>query len=329
MNKSGPWLWLLSSLLGAGGSGCQTSRPTAHGADNTTTYCLLPEVFTPDSLHTPQAAFAPPAILLPPDTAGLPRLSARSRQLALAYGLAPALRQLQRAHAGPAPTKAAYQVFGRQREALVLRVVQAAGDAERVMEELECERQRADQAAIVLQRRQTRRMNHFTVGSLLLGAASGTISATLQDKDTNLRLTVLTAGFSAGLGVGTLLVNPPLSYPIRRNLLASTWYRYPRPALYPPGLWAVLNQVRAGRADSDAPAPTQTIRRRWAQYDGLSGSRAAAQEALYFGAGGSYHLDDLHTRSAMLTQLEVATRLINQDLQKLLVEVSNIYLAPE
>ncbi|WP_375419214.1 hypothetical protein [uncultured Hymenobacter sp.] len=300
-------------------------RPAAHGADDTSGYCLPPQVFTIDTL--PAVGSAPASSL---DTMGLPPLSARSRQLARAYGLGPGLRQLrQPAQPGLAPGDAAQRAFIRQREALVLQVVQASGDALRVAEELECERQRADQAALALQGQQTKRTRNFTLGSLLAGAASGVISATVLAEDRanlNLVLTVSTAALSAGLGVATLFVNPQLNYPIRRNLLADIWYQRPRPALYPPGLWATLNEVRVGRPGSAAPAPLQTIRRRWAQYDQLTSGKPAQQAqqlALYFGAGGNYHADDLHTRAAMLTQLEVMVRLVNQDLQKLLVEVSN------
>ena len=55
-----------------------------------------------------------------------------------------------------------------------------------------------------------------------------------------------------------------------------------------------------------------------------SGPHAAAQQALYFGAGGYYQLDDLHTRSAMLSQVQAMVQLINQDLLKLLGEVSSL-----
>ena len=298
-------------------SGCQLLRPTTRKADDTTNYCIQPAVFTTDTLQTVTSGAAGmttwPA--LSADTAGLPPLSIRSRQLALAYGLGPTLRQL---------TRGDHLAFGKQRAALVRQVSQAATDALRMYEELECQHQRADQAALALQAAQIKRTNQLTVGSLLFGAASGTISATVQDRNTNLVLTVITAGLSAGLGVGTLLVKDRYDYPVSRNLLAPVWYEYPRPALYPPGLWVVLNQPRTGRIDGDAPAPIHTLHRRWAQYDQLGGPHAAAQQALYFGAGGYYQLDDLHTRSAMLSQVQAMVQLINQDLLKLLGEVSSL-----
>ena len=210
---------------------------------------------------------------------------------------------------------------------MVLAVARATSDVLGVAGELECERQRAEQSAVALQSLTTKRTNRFTAASLVMGAASGSISATVRNDETNLVLTLLTAGLSAGLGVGALLVSPQLPYPLPHNLLAPVWHQPPRPALYPPGLWAVLNQVRAGRAGLALPAPLARLRQRWAQYDQLTSgppARQAQQQALYFGAGGSYHVADLQTRAKMLTLLETDVRLVAQDLQKLAAELNGL-----
>ena len=318
------WLLLLA-LLAMLAFGCQTLRPAPDGADNTSSYCAPPQVFTTDTLA---AAGAPPAPAPPADTTALPPLSARSWQLARAYGLEPALHRLAASRRpGGAPTTAGYLAFVRQRQAVLLGAARAGSDAGRVASELECEKQRADQSAVALQSLTTQRTNRFTTASLVVGAASGTISATVANDRTNLVLTVITAGLSAGLGVGALLVSPQLPYLLPRNLLAPVWHQQPRPALYPPGLWAVLNQVRAGRAGAPLPAPLARLRQRWAQYDQLTSGKPARQKqqlALYFGAGGGYHVADLQARSRMLTQLAVDVRLVAQDLQKLAEEVNTV-----
>lgn len=320
-NPRSSWRLLLALLLLP--LGCQTLHPTPHSADNTRSYCASPQVFTTDTL----APVSPPR---PPlDTTALP-LSARSWQLARAYGLEPALHQLAlRRAASPEPTLADYLVFVRQRQSAVLAVARAAGETLRVAGELECERQRAEQSAVALQSLITKRTNHFTAASLLMGAASGTISATIADTKTNLVLTVITAGLSAGLGAGALLVGPQMPYPLPRNLLAPVWHQTPRPALYPPGLWTVLNEVRAGRNRPALPAPLARLRQRWAQYDQLAQgkpARQAQQLALYFGTGGHYSVADLQTRAQMLTLLETDVRLVAQDLQKLLEDLNALAL---
>ena len=305
-------LHLLAPMLLLSG-GCQLMR--AHDA-NTNDYCAVP-------LRFDDAVGPPPA---PADTAALPQLSAPSQQLARAYGFQTALwRLVRRPATGQGPGSAGYQTFGQQRQALVLRLAQALDDTERVVEELECEKQRVDQATVQLQDRQTTQTRNFTIGSLLAGAASGTISATVRDPseaNLNLVLTVTTAAISAGLGVATLLVNPVRNYPVPNNLLADIWYQRPRPTFYPAGLWAALGQVRSNRKDAGAQSPRQTIQERWTKYDKLKGNQQAEQ--LYFGTGGAYHIDDLRTRSAMLLQTSLAVRVVAQDLQKLQVEVTSL-----
>ncbi len=197
--------WLLPVLLLAG---CQTVPPAPHAADNTRSYCASPQVFTTDTLGpapTPRPG---------PDTTALPPLSARSWQLARAYNLEPALSELAHQRRPPTgPMLPDYLAFMQQRQTVVLTVARATGDALRVAGELECERQRAEQTAVALQALTTKRTNRFTASSLVLGAASGVISASVQNNPTNLVLTVITAGISAGLGVGALLVGPQLPYP--------------------------------------------------------------------------------------------------------------------
>jgi len=307
------------------GSGCQVVKSPAGGPDNTNNYCLPPQRFGSGAAAVRPA---PP----PLDTTALPQLSVRSQQLARAYGLTPALRRLvQLPMTGPKSAGDTYQAFVLQRRALTLRVVQAADEALRVAEELQCEKQRVDQATVVLQAKQTRRTRNFTLGSLLAGAASGTVSATILNEDKtnlNLVLTVTTAALSAGLGVATLLVNPELDYPLPNNLLADVWYQRPQPIFYPAGLWATLSEQRSGQTDSTTGrSPLQHIHRRWAKYDQLTGgkpAKQAQQQEMYFGRGGPYRVSDLQVRSSMLAQVESAVRVVNQDLQKLLVEASTV-----
>lgn len=312
-------IWLSALLLAT--QGCSTMRQTGNSADNTNKYCAAPHKIFSDTLQNNQAA---PSQM--PDTNTLTGLSYRSQQLIYAYGLGPNMRQLVRTGTGLTPTSPAYPAFLKQRRAIVLQIVDASGEALLVAEELECEKQRAEQSAIDLQRLGDKRRNNYTVGSLLLGAVSGTLGATVKNSNLNLVLTVSTAVLSAVLGVGNILVNPKMNYPISRNLLADIWYQHPRSALYPPGLWAVLNEKRVGRTDGDVSSLLQVARKRWAQYDQLTKGKPGQQgqkQKLFFGSGGSYHVDDLHTLDKMLTEIEVVVRLVNQDLQKLLAEVSN------
>lgn len=313
---------MLLSLAGAGG--CRAVRPVVGSASDTSAYCAAPhELFTSDTLRGATTDALP--VL---DTVALAGLSARSRQLVPFYGLSAGLHQLRQLRgAGLGPASAAYPAFLQQRRQLVLAVEQASADVLRVAEELDCERQRAEQAAVALAGVQAKRQNHLTVGSLLAGGASGIVGSTVQNDDLNLVLTLSTAALSAALGVATLLVNPSLAYPIRQNLLADIWYQRRRSALYPPGLWAALGAVRAGGPAASLPPPRQTLRQRWMQYDQFASGKPGQQtqqQARYFGAGGSYHIDDLRTRASMLAEVAAYVRLANQDLQRLQLEISQL-----
>jgi len=64
----------------------------------------------------------------------------------------------------------------------------------------------------------------------------------------------------------------------------------------------------------------QSIKKRWLEFD-LGKQVDKADEQLYFGAGGVYKADDLHTRAAMLNELQSTVRSINQDLQGLMLYI--------
>ncbi|MEX8546762.1 MAG: hypothetical protein V5804_04095 [Mucilaginibacter sp.] len=314
-------IWLLALLIIT--QGCGTIRPAINSEDNTNNYCTVPhQVFTIDTLHADKAASLPML-----DTSTIHGLSPRSLQLTHAYGLNTGLQQLIQRGKGLTPTSPAYPAFLKQRKAIVLQIVDASADVLQVAEELECEKQRAEQSAIALQGREDKQRNNLTVGSLLFGAVGSTVSATVKNSHLNLVLTVSTAVLSAALGVATILVNPQINYPINQNLLADVWYQHPRSALYPTGLWTVLNEKRERRSNQAVRSLLQTSRMRWAKYDQLTKGKPQKQQQqqkLFFGNGGSYHIDDLHTLSNMLTEIEVMVRSVNQDLQKLQVEVSNL-----
>ena len=304
--------------------GCSTFRPAVNSADNTSNYCAVPhQLFNIDTLQTNKSFASSPVL----DTISPPDISARSRQLVHAYGMDTDLRHLARMNNDTGAASSDYFTFLKKRKVIVLRIVEASRDALRVAEELECEKQRADQSAVALQRLEDKQRNNFTVGSLVAGAASGAIGATINNSDLNLILTISTAAVSAALGLASIFVNPKMNYPISQNMLSDVWYQHSYSALYPSGLWNVLNEVRAGNSHLTTLSLLQTIRKRWAQYDQLTNGKPgqqAQQQQLFFGSGGSYQIDDLRTLAGMLAQVEVMVRIVNQDLQKLQVEVNNI-----
>ena len=47
------------------------------------------------------------------------------------------------------------------------------------------------------------------------------------------------------------------------------------------------------------------------------------QEELYFGTGGKYHADELHTRTNLINQLKAEVRSVNQNLQTLMLKLTS------
>jgi hypothetical protein len=67
----------------------------------------------------------------------------------------------------------------------------------------------------------------------------------------------------------------------------------------------------------------EIICERWQHY-GLLGDKKKnkEQKELFFGAGGKYSQDQLKTRANMLNQMQAAIRLLHQDLEVLIFDLS-------
>jgi len=73
-------------------------------------------------------------------------------------------------------------------------------------------------------------------------------------------------------------------------------------------------------SNSGSVTLAESIRSRWLRFE-LNGKADKDKESLLFGNGGYYHSDELHTRAAMLSQLQSTIRSINQDLASLVVVI--------
>src|SRR5690606_8123804 len=103
------------------------------------------------------------------------------------------------------------------------------------------------------------------------------------------------------------------------NLLASVWTGVGDDRSFSPFVWKSLFLPRV-----DGPSPAAELRRRWKEMlekeagEGQRSSGPSALEHLIFGRGGTYSVDALRLRDAMLDHLETEVALMNQDLQDLL-----------
>jgi hypothetical protein len=178
--------------------------------------------------------------------------------------------------------------------------------------ELDCERQRATQAADALSRSMSTEAQALTIASIGAAAATSIASVFLSTKnaraETQESVAIAGGGVTAGLAVGSFYVHPTVDFQTPRNLLEPLWSGPASSRLYPPLVWAYLalpefsndrqKSIRAHLVD------------RWRREVDLGGTLAA----LLFGSGGDYDVDALRTRAALLDEVAGEVNLENQDL---------------
>jgi hypothetical protein len=129
---------------------------------------------------------------------------------------------------------------------------------------------------------------------------------------------------TAGLGLLSLSSHRTLPFGHPRNLLADIWAESPQSAVYPPAVWYLLSDPNLG--PRPGRSQVHSIRQRWLHYGQLDAATSAngkRQQALLFGPGGTYRAEELDLRSNMLNEVQSVVRLLNQDLQGLLLAVLN------
>lgn len=164
----------------------------------------------------------------------------------------------------------------------------------------------------------------LTALSIAIGAAgaiaAGAIELADQDSPAEPIVGIAAGATSAGLGASALfLPMPTIELDHEPNLLASVWTGVGDDRSFSPFVWKSLFLPRV-----DGPSPAAELRRRWKEMlekeagEGQRSSGPSALEHLIFGRGGTYSVDALRLRDAMLDHLETEVALMNQDLQDLL-----------
>jgi hypothetical protein len=179
--------------------------------------------------------------------------------------------------------------------------------------ELDCESERAEQAADYLSRRQSSRVQGLTIGSVVAAALTGIGGVFLSTKgapalaqDT----TAISGGVvTAGLGLTSLYVHPRARFEHERNLLADVWFGPTVSTTFVPLVWTYL--TRPAFSNGRREAIRSRIVARWKQFHQVDELAAAAT---LFGNGGSYDVDSLRARAAMLDEVKAEVELEKQDL---------------
>ena len=318
MNKSlRPLLWAALLALNA----CHASRPINSALQTEPEYCVPPVAYRYDPATAPLPNIGP---LL--DSALTARFPRRSLLVANAAGALPQLRELVRLEEAdqkaPAPVHALAVLTQRQRIATRLQLLSVAIAS--VAAELDCEGERADQVAGYLTARANSRSQRLTVLSIGVGAASGIGTTVSSDQATQYIFGIGGGLLTAGLGLLTLSSHRTVPYGHPRNLLADVWQETSTSAVYPPGVWYLLTEKAFSNRGENSVA--HNTRLRWQRYGELNAPESRAgrqQQALFFGAGGRYQADDLTVRANMLNELQASVRLLNQELQGLLLSLDS------
>jgi hypothetical protein len=312
-----PKTYVLALLLAL--AGCATRPPTRLAI--AAGYCdpPLPYRYNPAFAPQPQVE----AALTPTLLARYPR---RNLLTANAVGILPQLQALlslqdaARQHPGPATELAVL----RQRQLIAAQVALVSSTVASLAAELDCEGERADQVAGYLKTLDDRRTQRLNVLSIGIGAASGIGTTVVDNKAAQYTFGIGGGLLAAGLGLLTLRQQghtAEFGHP--RNLLAEVWAEKPMASLFPPSVWYMLTDPAFSNGGQTSIA--HNTRQRWQHYGQLAkpaSKQGKALAALLFGPGGQYSADELTVRANMLNELQSAVRLLNQELQGLLLALS-------
>ncbi|NEU69728.1 hypothetical protein GK091_22805 [Spirosoma agri] len=253
------------------------------------------------------------------DTSLTKRYSRHDLLMANASGVLPLLKELIQLEKTPLTTANRLErVIKRQQ--IQQRLALASTELSSFAAELDCEGERADQLATYLDQKDTRRVRRLTIFSVVIGAVTTVATALIQADNTG-KIVGISGGLvsAAAGGLAAFSSNKSVIFTHKRNLLADLWYQPAQSSVYPPLIWYVLTEKTF--SNSGQTSISANIRQRWRGYV-LEGT-SSDEQTLYFGSGGNYQADDLHTRANMLNQLQSSVRSINQDLQGLLLSLGN------
>lgn len=310
---------LLALLLSL--AGCATTRPASTAMQVEPEYCVPPQAYRYDPTTAPLPDIAPML-----DSALTARFPRRSLLVANAAGALPQLKalvQLERA-ARLQPTLANTVAVLAQRQRVQAQLQLLAVAVASVAAELDCEGERASQMAAYLSAQESRRVQRLTVLSIAVGAVSGIGTTVVDNKPTQVAFGIGGGLLTAGLGLLTLSAHRTVAFVHPRNLLVDVWRETPTSAAYPPGVWYILtNKAFSNKGQNSVAHNTRLRWQRYGQLTAPDSKDGQRQQALFFGEGGQYGADELTVRANMLDEVQASVRLINQELQGLLLALAS------
>ena len=208
--------------------------------------------------------------------------------------------------------------------------------------ELDCESERSKQLANYLDQINDTRVQRFTILSVVSGAITGIGTSALKNYGSQATVGIIGSVVS-GVSGGLAVISSKNSIIVKhnRNLLTDIWNEPKSSSIYSPFIWCVLNAkefnpdfsnstirslksrwIEEGLVDTTANKYKIPAIRKFLAKAGFADTTNKKKTELFFGTGGKYRANDLHTRTSMLNQLKAEIRSINQNLQALMLKLS-------
>lgn len=241
-----------------------------------------------------------------------PEETSRIDRLAAVLGLRAVLRERRSSPAGLSPEA---------RLRAVERIEATRATIAAASAELDCESERADQAADYLTRSASRAVQRLTIASVLVAAGTSIAGVLLSTNDAKAgvqdAVAISGGALTAGLGIASLYVHPTIEFMHPHNVLEDVWRGPAVSTVYPPPVWAYL--TRPEFSNDQKQSIRERIIARWRTFETVENDPSIV--ALLFGAGGTYDAGTLRARAAMLDQVKAEVNLENQDLAALAAEI--------
>ncbi len=261
-----------------------------------------------------------------PNAPALRGFSPTALEIAQLIGAYDLLKQLHEAGGEPAQGDMAAMLRQLQvRERLSTHILLASLDVNSAAAEADCESERAQALADRLEKGRQQWVTRLTVLSLVVAGLGAIVSGALSLEAHGVAADAVTIGSGAAeiaLGSAALFGEARHEFRHERNLLREVWEGPKQPKLLPLLVWRFLTHPSSH--DRAHRSLRESLIARWRDYGRLGepGSKDERRRiALFFGNGGTYTMDELRAREAMLGLLEADINLMSHDLEELLKEV--------
>ncbi|SFC90351.1 hypothetical protein SAMN05216167_102770 [Spirosoma endophyticum] len=309
--RSTATILLLASLLL---TSCQSLKSNLTAMSQQKKYCEPAFRFDYDSTYLPIPDFQS---VIQKDTSLANRFSSHDLLVANAAGILPSLHEF--IILKTVNRESNDRELSAKRQQINDRISLASMQISSIAAELDCEAERANRLANYLQQMDSKRIQQLTVLSVVVGALTTVATAFIQSDTPSKTVSIGGGAISAFLaGKAAFASKRTIHLVDQRNLLTDIWNQHQRSTVYPPFVWYMLTDKSFSYGGQHSIS--FNTRQRWVDYS-LDGT-SAQEVQMYFAAEGDYRADNLSTRAEMLNQLQSEVRLIVQDLQSLLLNVS-------